>query len=104
MDSTTNTIVHSDDTVKVTRSEAKLTTFDNPYDPFEQFVQWHMYDKEKGYDSSERLARIIVQLGGITDDMTVVEEEKVIEEAIDTIIQYDELNIYKKLTRFYEVE
>ena len=25
-----------------------LTTFDNPFDPFEQFTSWFMFDEEKG--------------------------------------------------------
>ena len=26
-----------------------LTTVDNPFDPFEQFTSWFMFDEEKGY-------------------------------------------------------
>ena len=70
-----------------------LTTFDNPYDPFKDFVPWQLFDKEKGYDCCERLARI----ANLTSDMTEKEETEEIERAIDEIIYYDPLNIYKKV-------
>ena len=76
-------------------STVMLTTFDNPFDPFTQFTSWLMFDKEKGYDTCEYLARI----AKITDDMTEKEEDEEIERAIDEIIFYDPLNVYKKVTK-----
>ena len=35
-----------------------LTTFDNPYDPFEQFTQWFMFDEEKGYHTTAYLGKV----------------------------------------------
>lgn len=73
--------------------ESMLTTIDNPFDPFEQFDSWLQFDKEKGYNSCERLARI----AKFSDDMTENEIEEENERAIDEIIKYDFLNIYKKV-------
>lgn len=28
-------------------NDCRLTTFDNPFDPFEQFTQWFLFDVEK---------------------------------------------------------
>ena len=72
-----------------------LTTFDNPFDPFEQFTSWFMFDVEKGYNSCAYLARI----AKLTDDMSDQEVNDEIERAIDEIIQYDFINIYKKVTK-----
>lgn len=72
-----------------------LTTFDNPFDPFEQFTDWFMFDVEKGYDTCSYLARI----AKLTDDMSDQEVNDEIERAIDEIIQYDFMNIYKKVTK-----
>lgn len=72
-----------------------LTTFDNPFDPFEDFKSWLSYDKDHGYDSSEMLARV----AELSDEMTDVEENMEIERAIDEIIKYDFRNIYKKKSR-----
>ena len=71
-----------------------LTTNDNPFNPFENFKEWFLFDKEKGYDSSERVDRI----ANFTDDMTEIEINQETERAIDEIIQYDFLNIYKKVS------
>ena len=76
-------------------SECMLTTFDNPFDPFEQFTSWFMFDVEKGYNSCGYLARI----AKLTDDMSEEEVDRETERAIDEIIYYDPLNIYKKVTK-----
>lgn len=75
--------------------ECMLTTFDNPFDPFEQFDQWFMFDVEKGYYSCSKLARI----AQLSDDMSSAEIDAETERAIDEIIKYDFMNIYKKVTR-----
>lgn len=71
-----------------------LTTIDNPFDPFEDFTSWMLFDKEKGYDSSERLMRI----AKLSDEMTQKEVDDEIERAINEIIKYDFMNIYRKVT------
>ena len=76
-------------------SMCRLTTFDNPYDPFTQFDLWFTFDVEKGYYSCSRLARV----AKISEEMTEKEVSEEIERAIDEIIQYDFLNIYKKVCK-----
>ena len=72
-----------------------LTTVDNPYNPFENFSSWYMYDMTMGYNCSAYLARI----ARTSDQFTDNENEIEIERAIDEIIQYDFMNIYKKVTK-----
>lgn len=72
-----------------------LTTNDNPFDPFEQFEDWFLFDIEKGYYSCSRLARI----AQIADDMSQLEIDEEIERAIDEIIAYDFTDTYKKVTK-----
>ena len=73
--------------------DCMLTTFDNPYNPFDDFTLWMMYDKEQGYDTCERLARI----AKLSDDMSQDEIDAETDRAMDEIIFYDVLNIYKKV-------
>lgn len=72
-----------------------LTTFDNPYDPFEQFTSWFLFDVEKGYNTCAYLARIVRTSEQLSDE----ENNSEIERAIDEIILYDFRNIYKKVKR-----
>lgn len=76
-------------------SDCMLTTIDNPFDPFNQFDSWFQFDIEKGYNSCSRLARI----AKLSDDLSDKETDEEIERAIDEIIKYDFLNIYKKVKR-----
>ena len=69
-----------------------LTTFDNPYDPFTQFEKWFLFDTEKGYNSCAYLGRI----ARTSEEFTEEENNQEIERAIDEIIKYDFMNIYKK--------
>ena len=70
-----------------------LTTFDNPYNPFNQFDQWLLFDMEKGYNSCAYLDRI----AKTSDEFTDEENDRAIEAAIDEIIRYDFMNIYRKI-------
>ena len=76
------------------KDSCMLTTFDNPYDPFEQFSSWFLFDVEKGYDSCAYLGRIARTSEQLSDD----ENDLEIERAIDEIIKYDFRNIYKKVS------
>ena len=72
-----------------------LTTFDNPYDPFDEFKEWYNYDMDKGYCSCSYLDRIANTSNQLSDE----ENAREIERAIDEIIKYDFRNIYKKVVR-----
>ena len=73
-------------------SKCMLTTFDNPYNPFDEFTSWFMFDEEKGYHSCAYLGRIAKTSEQLSDE----ENAQEIERAIDEIIKYDFQNIYKK--------
>ena len=76
-------------------NDVMLTTYDNPFNPFEQFSSWFLFDVEKGYNTCSYVDRI----AHVTDDMTQKEVNEEIERAIDEIIQFNPLNIYKKVKR-----
>ena len=78
--------------------DCMLSTFDNPFNPFDDYNSWMLFDKEKGYDSSERLMRI----ANIDDSMSEEEIDAEVERAIDEIIKYDFMNVYVKITKTKE--
>lgn len=77
--------------------ESRLTTIDNPYDPFDQFHSWFMFDIEKGYNSCGYLGRIAKTSEQLSDEENILEVER----AIDEIIKYDFRNIYKKVKKSF---
>ena len=77
------------------RTKCMLTTFDNPYNPFEQFTSWFLFDVEKGYNTCSYLGRI----ARTSDQLSDAENDLEVERAIDEIIKYDFRNIYKKVIK-----
>lgn len=76
-------------------TQVAITTFDNPFDPFKDFESWFMFDVEKGYNTCSYLARI----ADINDSMSEQEANAEVERAIDEIIKYDFMNMYKKVKK-----
>lgn len=74
-------------------SKVMLTTIDNPYNPFESFKEWFLFDVEKGYNTCSYLGRI----ARTSDQLSDKENDIEVERAIDEIIQNDFLNIYVKV-------
>lgn len=78
----------------VTQKRVRLTTVDNPFDPFKDFKKWFLFDVEKGYNSCGYLARIARTSDLLSDE----ENDREIERAIDEIIRLDFMNIYRKVS------
>lgn len=79
-------------------AKCALSTFDNPFDPFEDFDSWYNFDLDRSRkfgnkDCCSYLDRIARTSDQLSDD----ENEQEIERAIDEIIKYDFQNIYKKV-------
>lgn len=69
-----------------------ITTFDNPYDPINDFDHWFLFDVFKGYNTCSYLARICTT----SDQLSDVENEKETEQAIDEMIKLNPL-LYRKV-------
>ena len=76
-------------------SKCMLSTIDNPYDPYDQFDSWYMFDMDQGYNSCAYLDRI----ARTSDQLTEEENDREIERAIDEIIKYDVMNLYTKIRK-----
>ena len=70
-----------------------LTTLDNPFDPFNDFKSWYMFDCEKNHNTSARLARI----ANINAEMSQKEVDDEMDRAMDLIIKYDLEDKYIKV-------
>lgn len=74
-----------------------ITTKDNPFDPFTDFDKWYAYDTSKGYHTAEWLGN----LAHTSSDLSNEDNEKIIEEAIDSIVSINP-EFYVKLSKEIE--
>lgn len=73
--------------------QVAITTIDNPFHPIDQWIEWLMFDMEKGYNTCGLLDRI----AKTSSQFSEKENLKEIERAIDEIVKEDPLNIYYKI-------
>lgn len=73
-------------------AKCALTTVDNPYNPFDDFDSWNMFDQDHGYGCCSFLDRV----ARTSDQLSEEENDREIERAIDEIIKYDVENLYSK--------
>ena len=71
----------------------RLSTKDNPYNPFTQFDDWYAFDESHGYCTSGLLARIAKTSNELSDSM----QESDTNEAIDTILELFPDGFYVKV-------
>lgn len=72
-----------------------LTTIDNPYDPFNDFIHWFLFDVGHGYNTCGILATLAPDI----DELSEPESIRETNHTIDFIIQYDFSNKYKRVER-----
>lgn len=77
-----------------------VTTYDNPYDPIDDFNHWFIFDESAGYHTTSYLGRLLNNEAGLTQEEITIETER----AIDEMIRYDYQNVYKKIVREIDVE
>lgn len=75
--------------------EVALTTVDNPYDPFDNFLEWWRFDNDMGYGTCQILDR----LTNVSDRMSEKERDSELERGIDELIKADPVNLFKKIVR-----
>lgn len=73
----------------------RLTTIDNPFDPFDDVDRWRAFDEQKGYYTDCLLARICIS----SDDASPEESEQDWAKAIDDVMKYCDYGIYKVVER-----
>lgn len=73
----------------------KLSTKDNPFNPFTEWDEWYMYDVDHGWNSDEILMRIATT----SSEFTEGENDYEIEKAIDKIVAIDPLQMYIKVSK-----
>lgn len=76
-------------------NEFMLTTIDNPFDPFTQWDEWRRFDEDMGYFTCSYLARI----AKTSDDLSEADYDEAINDAIDEIVSFNILGIYRKTYR-----
>lgn len=80
----------------IDRGTPMLTTIDNPYNPFEDFAKWFVFDSVHNY----HCCSYISLAAPTSSSFTAHENNFLIEKAIDDLISNDVSGVYKKVFAF----
>lgn len=72
---------------------ARLSTTNNPFNPFTEEKEWEQFDEEHGYYTSAYLARVARTSNELSDE----DQELIIERAIDEIVKFNVSGLYVKV-------
>lgn len=75
--------------------EYMLTTVDNPFDPFTQYLDWRAYDLILGHNTEALLGRTAV----VSSDLSEEDQDFAVQSAIDEIIEYNVTGVFTKVKR-----
>lgn len=75
-------------------NDYRITTYDNPWNPYSHYDEWLSHDNEFGYRTSERLARLATTTNKLSDDLIAYQTDS----AIDTLISLHP-TLYKKVPK-----
>lgn len=75
-----------------------ITTVDNPYDPYENFKEWYAFDTRMGYNTTAYLSRIVKT----SSELSPLDQSQAIDIAIDEIMEYNILGLYRKIEKFVD--
>lgn len=76
-------------------AKARLSTKDNPFNPFTEFDEWFAFDTDRGYNTCGYLARIAKTSSDVSNSINEAE----IERAIDEIISLNINGLYVKVIK-----
>jgi len=72
-----------------------LSTFDNPYSPFDEFDSWYNFDTTHDYNTLALLGRVVVS----SPDLSDVDQLLAIEDAIDEIVKENVSGVHTKVSK-----
>lgn len=67
-----------------------LSTTDNPWNPWTNFIEWNAYDMQAGYHTLAYLARIAVS----SDEISEADQDLAVEQAIEEILRIHSDGMY----------
>lgn len=81
--------------------QCMLSTSDNPFNPFERFDDWYIFDKEKGYNTLEYLGRIADPCDEISTRDAILTINEAVEEAVRLNLTGNRIKVEKEFIEEY---